>query len=510
MKRAAILASLAGIVLAASVLVLSAGENAAPCDVLIIHAAGTPSETADKFTPENVDAVSCPTPVTLNCKVLADQAAEALRAKGLAVRVAETSEITKRQQLLAPRLVVLASPTYSGTCSWKMHKLMQEPLWQFFALGGKKLDGKKFAFLATARNEGNWKGCIDAMQAAVKSSGGSQGPTMGVALSTTPEQVKERAAKFADEVATLLKEAKAEYPQLTIANDSLRLTLYLPDAEKGYYRGLRFEPSGIVAKAEFDGHTAFGPFRTPHDPTGHDSICGPAEEFDIETPAGYADAKVGETFVKIGVGVLEKAKDAPYTFTGKYKVIERGTWDVTSGKDWVEFRHSLSDGRGFAYAYTKRVSLAAKSFVLAHTLRNTGTKPIDTAVYCHNFIIFDGNPVGPDYRITFPFDLTALRDGKADFRGKELLLPEQVGSVWAKLAGYQQRVEDNQVTVADTRSGAAVKIVGDQPPLEWRFYAEKTAACPEPFVRIQAAPGEEKKWQSTYTFSALPKKEKKP
>ena len=208
MKRAAILASLAAVGLAASVLALSAGEPAAPCDVLIIHAAGTPSETADKFTPENVDAVSCPTPVALNCKVLAEQAAEALRAKGLAVRVAETAEIAKRQQLLAPRLVVLASPTYSGTCSWKMHKLMQEPLWQFFALDGKKLDGKKFAFLATARHEGNWKGCIEAMQAAVKSSGGSQGPAMGVAISAAPEQVKERAAKFADEVAALLKEAK--------------------------------------------------------------------------------------------------------------------------------------------------------------------------------------------------------------------------------------------------------------------------------------------------------------
>jgi flavodoxin len=187
---------------------LSAGETAAPCDVLIIHAAGTPSETADKFTPENVDAVSCPTPVALNCKVLAEQAAEALRARGLAVRVAETAEITKRQQLLEPRLVVLASPTYFGTCSWRMHKLIQEPLWQFFALGGKKLDGKKFAFLATARSENNWKGCVEAMQAAVKSCGGSQGPVMGVAIGAAPAQVKERAAKFADDVAALLKEAK--------------------------------------------------------------------------------------------------------------------------------------------------------------------------------------------------------------------------------------------------------------------------------------------------------------
>ena len=208
MTRLPFLTALAVAAAAASVLTLAAGEPAGPCDVLIIHAAGTPSETADKFTPENVDAVSCPTPVTLNCKVLAEQAAEALRAKGLTVRVAETTEIAKRQQLLAPRLVVLVSPTYSGTCSWKMHKLMQEPLWQFFALGGKKMDGKKFAFLATARNEGNWKGCIEAMQGAAKSCNANIGPAAGVPLSATPEQAKERAGKFAEEVAAFLKEAK--------------------------------------------------------------------------------------------------------------------------------------------------------------------------------------------------------------------------------------------------------------------------------------------------------------
>jgi len=61
MTRLPFLTALA-VAAAASVLTLAAGEPAAPCDVLIIHAAGTPSETADKFTPENVDAVSCPTP----------------------------------------------------------------------------------------------------------------------------------------------------------------------------------------------------------------------------------------------------------------------------------------------------------------------------------------------------------------------------------------------------------------------------------------------------------------
>jgi flavodoxin len=208
MKRLPLLASLALIAAAVSVLALAAGEPAAAPDVLIIHAAGTPFEAFANLTPENVDAVSCPTPVALNCKTLAEQAAEALRAKGLAVRIAETADITHRRQLLEPRLVVLASPTYFGTCSWRMHRLIQEPLWQVFALGGEKLDGKRFAFMATARNEGNGKGCIEAMQGAVKSCNATPGPAMGVAIDAAPDKVKERIAKFADEVAAQLKEAK--------------------------------------------------------------------------------------------------------------------------------------------------------------------------------------------------------------------------------------------------------------------------------------------------------------
>ena len=39
------------------------------------------------------------------------------------------------------------------------------------------------------------------------------------------------------------------------------------------------------------------------------AITGPAEEF--VQPQGFDSAKVGETFVKIGVGVLRKADDSP-------------------------------------------------------------------------------------------------------------------------------------------------------------------------------------------------------
>ena len=297
----------------------------------------------------------------------------------------------------------------------------------------------------------------------------------------------------------------AEYPQITIANEKLKLTVYLPDAARGYYRGVRFDWAGMIAHADFAGHWVYAPWKARHDPMGHDHVIGPAEEFDMDDPPGYADAKPGEPFMKIGVGHLVKAKDAKYAFSAGYKIAEAGKRLLSSGKDWIEFHHDLPELRGWACSYVKRIEIVPgqSAFILSHTLKNTGTKPIDTRVYCHNFTIIDGTPVGPDYQVQWPFDVAA--DGKTpgavELKGPCLLIPGTAWkSIWMQLAGGRDKVEDNAVVVCNMKTDAGVSITGDQPPAMWRFYAEKTAACPEPFVRIQLAPGEEKRWQSTYTF----------
>jgi hypothetical protein len=290
----------------------------------------------------------------------------------------------------------------------------------------------------------------------------------------------------------------------------MRMAVYLPDAQKGFYRGARFDWSGQVAWAEFDGRRVFGPFREKYDAFNHDNCSGPAEEFDLEgSPPGYAEAKPGETFVKIGVGALRKAQEDKYGFWNKYTIVDGGEWRVTSGADWIDFRHTLRADRGWAYVYAKRLGLVPgkTAFTIDHALRNTGTKVIETTHYCHNFITIDGDPVGPLYRITFPFPLraTAFR-GTAELKGGDLVIAEALkgDSLWIAFDGGTGKVEDNQVTITDRRTGTGVRISGDQPLEAWRFYAERTAACPEPFLRVRAAPGEEMTWRSTYEFFVDP------
>jgi hypothetical protein len=43
-------------------------------------------------------------------------------------------------------------------------------------------------------------------------------------------------------------------PQAEITNGELRAKVYLPDACRGFYRGTRFDWSGIVSSLEYKGH----------------------------------------------------------------------------------------------------------------------------------------------------------------------------------------------------------------------------------------------------------------
>src|SRR5690242_11375781 len=101
--------------------------------------------------------------------------------------------------------------------------------------------------------------------------------------------------------------AAAEFPEASISNGEIRARLLLPDPARGYYRGTRFDWSGAIASLQYKGHEYFGQWFEKYDPKTHDAIMGPVEEFRSDDGGlGYAAAKVGDTFVRIGVGVVRK------------------------------------------------------------------------------------------------------------------------------------------------------------------------------------------------------------
>lgn len=319
--------------------------------------------------------------------------------------------------------------------------------------------------------------------------------------------------------------AAAEPPAASIGNGVVRAKLYLPDARDGYYRGTRFDWSGSVASLEANGHSYFGQWFPRYDPTLHDSITGPVEDY---APLNYTESKPGETFVKIGIGVLKRPDEPQYRFSNQYELLDTGKWSVRKGAGFVEYRHQLTDPKsGYGYIYTKTVRLTPgkPQMTMEHTLKNTGTKAIDTNVYNHGFFMLDSQPTGPDITVTFPFEVKATRDmsGLAEAKGKQIVYLKTLEDTTnangtpgggpgrgerqaasTLIEGFGTDPKDFDIRVEDHKTGAGVRITGDRPLWRINFWSVRTTVCPEAYVEVKADPGKETSWRLTYDFYSLP------
>jgi hypothetical protein len=304
----------------------------------------------------------------------------------------------------------------------------------------------------------------------------------------------------------LIQLAAPPFPHAEIANARVRAQLYLPDAQAGYYRGTRFDWSGVVASVKWNGHDYFGQWFERHDPKIHDAITGPVEEFLTgDVGLGYDEVKPGESFVRIGVGAVRKPDEAAYRRFATYDIVDAGRWTVSRGSDWIEFVHRLGDTGGYAYVYRKKLRLIKDSLVLEHRLENTGRKPITTSVYDHNFFTLDGERTGPDAVVRWPFEPRAARalNGLAETRGKEIvfLRPfEQKETVFTEVAGFGATARDYDFRVENRKTGAGVRVTGDRPLAKLLFWSAWKTVCPEPYIDLRVEPGKQFSWRITYEF----------
>jgi hypothetical protein len=227
-----------------------------------------------------------------------------------------------------------------------------------------------------------------------------------------------------------------KFPKAEISNGLIQATLYLPDAKDGYYQGTRFDWSGNMPSLKFAGHEYFGQWFTNYSPEIHDVIMGPVEEF---TALDFDVTRPDDNFVKIGVGILKKPDDKPYSFARYYPVVSHGKWGVSLKPDQVSFSHELKD-KAYSYKYEKVVQLVKgkAELELIHTLRNTGSKAIETSVYDHNFFVIDNEPIGPGYSITVPYTIKGTGQGigeLAEIKANQILfLRDSVPAPWIMIS----------------------------------------------------------------------------
>lgn len=298
----------------------------------------------------------------------------------------------------------------------------------------------------------------------------------------------------------------ADFPEAVISNGIINAKLMMPDASSGYYRGVRFDWAGQVASLDYKGHSYFGQWNSTYDPKLHDAIMGPVEEF---VALDFDAVKPGETFVKIGVGVLVKPDDKKYSFAANYEVKDAGKWTVDKKKDHVTFTHTLKDATGYGYVYTKTLKLVKgkPQLVLEHSLKNTGSKEISTSTYNHNFFMIDKEPTNEHIRIVFPFEVSGEGAGFGTIinaKGKTLNYARPVvngDQIFSSgLKGFGATAKDYDIRIENTKTSAGVRITGDRPLEKLVYWANPTTSCPEPYIHISAKPGQETKWNVNYEF----------
>jgi hypothetical protein len=342
----------------------------------------------------------------------------------------------------------------------------------------------------------------------------------------------------------------ADFPGTYISNGQIKAHIYLPDQKNGFYRSTRFDWSGVISELDYNGHAFYGTWFHKIDPAVYDfgyddlgvvsapftAMIGPGEEFNTDGAAlGFAEAKPGGTFIKIGVGVLRKplAGEPPvprrpaslpgrngialdpgrYDHSRVYTIVDPGKWTIKKTKDAVEFTHVLNDDAdGYGYIYRKTIRLVAGKPVMRieHSLKNTGSKPIRSTVYNHNFFVLDKQGPSEGLAITVPFQISTPRPptaGLLEVRGNQLLYLKTLAGedrATAMIRGFGDSAKDYDIRVENRQLRAGYHVIGDQPLSNIAVWSIRTVNAVEPYIAMSIDPGKEFNWTLTYDYFTLP------
>lgn len=264
------------------------------------------------------------------------------------------------------------------------------------------------------------------------------------------------------------------------------------------YKATRFDWAGVFEKVLYDGKEFAGRWFDGDDPFKHDNLCGMSEEF---MPVWLKGGKC----LKIGVGLLDVpgGQDA-YDHFSLYDIVDPGSFFVKK-YDGVRTTRHIMEG---LYDYTKTVRITGEnSFVIEHHIENTGTEPISTFCYNHNFLTFGQNSVGLGRHFDFPGAVSghwredttpAVKvEGSSVFfidtveRGRKAFCEDML------YEGYRNK----NYSFEACQDNMSVQVNCDAPMDHVVFWSNDRVACVEPYVKINIAPGKHFDWSIEYRFS---------
>lgn len=357
---------------------------------------------------------------------------------------------------------------------------------------------------------------------------------------------------------------------LTSLGGDLSVVVYLPRGikpdENTFYSASRFDHGSMIGsikrkarvakpngRVETSWHTLFDTddWRQPHNADWPESGVGLAAEFGVGDDGafcnfmcgwnsesdvtngllGYQDVKLGESFLKIGVGELIKGScpscdsTEDYRFNSPYLFAKPPVWTLPlASSNTVRLEHQAKL-RGYGYRLVKEITLFGNVLSVTNTLTNLGSAPFSTVWYSHNFFTCDSIAVGPGYSV----DLNLVAGNRADLYQEPgtwswstplkryadvKALANFVRVVMKTAVEPGVRIKSEFTNDGVTNGGFTIKacdtkISSNIPQLEgptdlrmyaYNLYIERGTLSPEPQILIRLDGGQSTTWTQQLVF----------
>lgn len=290
---------------------------------------------------------------------------------------------------------------------------------------------------------------------------------------------------------------------IELNSGSLRLLLCQPGT---FYRGTRFDWTGVFRAVEADGASIADRWFNGDDPFRHDNVCGPSEEF---SPV-WID---GTHCIKTGVGILEVPEGQErYDRFKLYRITDPGHFTVEVDGIRARFTHILDN----IYEYEKIISAESPSLFSIHHRLIWRSEGMETDCYNHNFFTFGRDNV--DECRCIRFDSEPAGQWRADsvngyISGCELHfegpMPEGGKCFIIGLTLPAEAGKPYHFSFIDRKNGASpvkatmVDVHCDAPMDHAVFWSNDRVACVEPYVKIALARGKSFEWNIDYLIQTI-------
>ena len=286
-----------------------------------------------------------------------------------------------------------------------------------------------------------------------------------------------------------------------LKNKYLEIQIDYPEEN---YNSSRFDWTGKINSVVFLGNILTG---TEKENDFNTEIHGQGfyNEFGMHSPLGFDEAKDGDWFHKIGIGLLKK-ENVKYDFFHNYTV-KPAKFSIKSSPLFVEIIcHSMLYD-GYCYVLTKNISLKDNVLKIKYRLENKGSKRIITSEYVHNFILLNrsNSDVESSLDLDFNikqnhFDSSVNPNNSVVFNGKKITfnLIDDREYYFSNLSGGNE--VKSKWEFNDLKRLLYFSERGDFSTKKINIWGNKNVFSPELFIEFDLAANSTKEWTRAYTF----------